>query len=314
MRIINYDSIPEADVIVDYIEIRRKKGLYSLILTAGLPGTGKSSLDLRLAELISIRLAGKNIITEDNVVSDVLELINFVRNADKDKVCVCVIEEISVLFPSRRAMAHDNVVVGKILDTARKKQVIILANAPIWTAIDSHIRALGNLYIETLRINKREKVVIAKALRLQTNPGTGKTYFHWLRRKRKEVHRIFLKKPNKKTWDNYEDRKDKFMDELYTELEKKTLKKRGKEVKAPKIRSITKREMEIYDLVVRQGLTQEESAKKLGVTQSNICIILKNLREKMNLEYKDGKRERKVNENNLKVTHNPLKIAPVSQI
>jgi len=314
MRDIDYDNIPEADVIVNYIEARKKKGFYSLVLTAGLPGTGKSSLDLRLAELISIKLCGENIITEENVISDVLELINFVRNADKNKVCICIIEEISVLFPSRRAMAHDNVVVGKILDTARKKQVIILANAPIWTSVDSHIRALGNLYIETLRINRKKNVVIAKALRLQTNPGTGKTYFHWLKRKKKEVHRIFFNKPNKDTWNNYENKKDKFMDELYEELKNKTLKKKGKEVKAPRIKSITKREMEIYDLVVRKGLTQQEVADKLGVTQGNISRLLLNLKEKMNFEYKNGRREKKSNDNDTNKTNIPLKLLPVPQL
>ena len=313
MRHIDYTNTPEADVIVDYIESRRKKGLYTLILTAGLPGTGKSSLDLRLAELVSLRLAGKNIITAANVIDDILELIDFVRDADKDKICICIIEEISVLFPSRRAMAHDNVVVGKILDTARKKQVIILANAPIWTAIDSHIRALGNIYIETLRINKKECVVVAKALRLQTNPGTGKTYFHWLKRSRKEVHRIFLNKPNKETWDNYEDKKDKFMEELYEELKSKTLKKKGKVVKQPKVRSITKREMEIYDLVVRKGMTQRAAAEELKMSQTNISKSMYNLQKKINVEYKNGRREKKSIQSIPKDTEIPMNLLPVAQ-
>lgn len=313
MRHIDYTNTPEADVIVDYIESRRKKGLYTLILTAGLPGTGKSSLDIRLAEVISIRLAGKNIITAANVIDDILELIDFVRDADKNKVCICIIEEISVLFPSRRAMAHDNVVVGKILDTARKKKVIILANAPIWTAVDSHIRALGNIYIETLRINKKEGVVVAKALRLQTNPGTGKTYFHWLKRNKKEVHRIFLNKPNKDTWDDYEDKKDKFMEELYEELKSKTLKKKGKVVKQPKIRSITKREMEVYDLLVRKGMTQRVAAEKLGIAQTSVSTAMIRLQKKMNIEYKNGRRERKSVQNNPKEIEIPMNLPPVAQ-
>jgi len=284
MRQIDYSNIPEADVVVNYIEERKKKGLYSLILTSGLPGTGKSSCDLRLAELVSIRLTGKNIITDENIIDDILPLIKFLKNAKEDKVCIAIIEEISVLFPSRRAMSHDNVVIGKLLDTARKKQVILLANAPLWPSIDAHIRALGNVYLETLRINKREGVVICKPLRLQTNPGTGKTYFHRLKRKGKDVHRIIFRKPNSKTWSDYELGKDKFIDELYEDLKNKTLKKRGKPEEKKIVKSITPKEMKVYDMVVRKGMTQAAAGKELGIAQKNVWETLQNLKKKMNFE------------------------------
>ena len=284
MREINYNELPEADVIINYIKRRRKRGLYTLILTTGLPGTGKSSIDMRLAELTSLNLAGKNIITEANVIDDVLDLIKFLKNANEKEVCIGVIEEISVLFPSRRAMSHDNVVVGKLLDTARKKQVILFANAPIFPAIDSHMRALGNIYVETIRINKKESVVIAKSLRMQTNPGSGKTYFHWLKRKGKEVHRIFVRKPNSETWKSYEDRKDRFLDELYEDLKKKTLKKRGKEEKGTVVKPLSPREIEAYDLVVRGGMTHKEAAIKMGVIRQRVTTLIKDVKKKMNFE------------------------------
>jgi hypothetical protein len=284
LKQIDYSTIPEADVVVDFIEARKRKGLYSLILTSGLPGTGKSSIDLRLAELISLKLTGKNIITEENIIDDILPLIRFLKNAREDEVCIAIVEEISVLFPSRRAMSHDNVVIGKLLDTARKKQVILLANAPLWPSIDSHIRALGNIYLETLRINKKEGVVICKPLRLQTNPGTGKTYFHRLKRSGKDVHRIIFRRPNTKTWAGYELKKDKFIDELYEDLKNKTLKKRGKPEEKKVVRPITPLEMKIYDLVVRKGMTQAMAGKELGIAQKNVCKVLQNLKKKMNFE------------------------------
>jgi len=301
MRNIDYQNLPEADVVLNYIKTRKKKGLYTLILTSGLPGTGKSSMDLRLAELTSLELAGENIVTEENIIDDVLGLIKFIRNADEKKVCIAVIEEISVLFPSRRAMSHDNVAVGKILDTARKKQVILFANAPLWTSVDSHIRALGNIYIETLRINRKEGVVIAKALRLQTNPGSGKTYFHWLKRKTKEVHRIFVKKPNSDTWKKYEDRKDVFMDELYEDLRKKTMKKLGKKEKIKTVKALTPRELQVYDLVLRKGLNQSQAARELGVSSSAVHLILNKVKKKTN--YKDNEEKPKKSSKNLPKQH-----------
>ncbi len=284
MRTINYDELPEADIIINYIKARKKRGLYTLILTTGLPGTGKSSIDIRLAELVSIELTGKNMITEANIIDDVLGLITFLRNAKENEVCIGIIEEISVLFPSRRAMSHDNVVVGKLLDTARKKQVILFANAPIFPSIDKHMRSLGNIYIETLRINRTAKVVVAKALRMQTNPGSGKTYFHWLKRARKEVHRIFVRKPSSEIWKNYEKRKDKFLDELYEDLKKKTMKKLGKEEKKVIEKPLSPRQLQVYELVMNQGLLQREAAKKLGINQQNVSSIVKIIRQKQQLK------------------------------
>ena len=301
-RKIDYDTLPEADVVVEYIKKRKKKGLYSLILTTGLPGTGKSSIDLRLAEKTNEELGGDGI-SSNNVIDDILDLITFIKNADPKKVCIGVIEEISVLFPSRRAMSHDNVVVGKLLDTARKKQVILFANAPIFPAIDKHMRCLGNIYIETLRINRGEEVVVAKALRMQTNPGSGKTYFHWLKRKGKEVHRIFVRKPTADTWKEYENRKDKFLDDLYQELKEKTEKKQGKKLKGPVVKPLTPSEIKVYDLLIRKEMKQADIAKELKVSAVRVSHIVKALRKKINIK-NNSEKEEKVNE--IVITTTPL--------
>ena len=294
MKKINYDELPEADVIINYIKARKKRGLYTLVLTTGLPGTGKSSIDMRLAELVSIELAGKNIITEENVIDDILGLIKFIKNANEKEVCIGVVEEISVLFPSRRALSHDNVVVGKLLDTARKKQIILFANAPIFPAIDKHMRCLGNLYVETLRINRTEKVVVAKALRMQTNPGSGKTYFHWLKRKRKEVHRIFVRKPSSETWKSYEKRKDKFLDELYEELKAKTMKKQGKKEDIVITKPLSAKELRAYDLVVKQQMTGAATAKIMGISPQRVSKIIQTVKLKMEMKTIPKEVEKKV--------------------
>jgi len=286
----DYSKMEEAEVVVDYICTRYQRGLYSLILTAGLPGTGKSSIDMRMSELVSGRLAGKNIITADNVIDSLLGLVAFVEKANPKEVNIAIVEEISVLFPSRRAMSSDNVSIGKILDTCRKKRIILFCNAPIWPSIDSHIRVLGNLYIETLRINKEQQVVISKVLRLQANPSNGKVYWHWLRRKGRKVHRIFTKKPNSRTWEEYEAKKDKFMKELYEELKFKAMKKKeallkemGKSAATELVRPLTPMELKVYDMVIRNKMMQKEVAKELGCSSPNITQIMKNIKSKMAL-------------------------------
>ncbi len=286
---IKYTLYPESDVIVDLIIKRFKKGLYTLVLVIGLPGTGKSSTCFRLSELVSKGLEEKEEIKPKiKVVDSFLQLTEFIRNANKGDVAV--IEEVGVLFPSRRSMAHDNVSVGKVLDTCRKKQVILLANSPILKQVDSNIRSMACLSIETLKIIKNQKVVVSKPLRLQTNPGSGKTYTHRLSRGGKEVHRTYTRMPNKEIWEEYEEQKDKFMEKLYEKLklqaldnDEKLRKRLGITHKVREKKPLSKREIEVYDLVRRQKMTQEEAAFKLGISQQRVSGILQDISKKLNI-------------------------------
>ena len=214
--------------------------------------------------------------------------------ADPNEVCIGVIEEVSVLFPSRRAMAGDNLAVAKILDTARKKQVILFANAPIVKSIDSHLRSLSHIYVETLRIIKGEGVVICKALRMQTNPGSGKTYLHKFRREGREVALVILRKPNMDTWKEYEEKKDKFMAQLYEKLKFKTvqkqeklLKEMGKKTSGVVVKKLSPREMEVYDMMIKNNMTNGETSKALGVSSVRVTTIMKNIKKKMQIIPKD---------------------------
>lgn len=222
---------PEADLVVNYIIDRKKKGLYSVIFIAGLPGTGKTSACLRLGELVFEKYLGENKMRAEHIVDSFLDLTEFVLKADSKQLNIVVIEEVSVLFPSRRAMSGGNVDLGKLLDTCRKKQVIIFANAPIWTAIDSHMRALGNIYVQTKKIYKTASIVCSKMYRLQTDPRTGKTYTHSFKRSGRDVKKMYTSMPNLEEWGKYEDKKDIFMAKLYKRLRMREKQRVDKEMK-----------------------------------------------------------------------------------
>jgi len=282
---IDYKQFPESEAVVKHIHVRHRKGLYTLALIYGLPGTGKSSVCIRLGQLISQEIHGKDTITEDSIIDSLLELIKFVRKAKPGDVGI--IEEVSVLFPSRRSMAHDNVAIARVLDTCRKKQVILFANAPILDSIDKHIRCLAHIAIETLRIVKKQGVVVCKALRLQTNPASGKTYFHRFSRAGREVHRIYTARPDGDIWAKYESKKDKFLNDLYDKLkaraelkDAKELKELGIVSKVVQVRPLTPRELEVQQLVRVKGLKQVEAARELGIAPSRITRILKNINRK----------------------------------
>lgn len=285
---IDYTKLPEADVVVSKVIERLNKGLNSNIFVIGLSGTGKSSTSLRLGELIQEkRKELEDIDQQVFVVCSLLEFVQSLRRANEGDILI--IEEVSVLFPSKRAMARDNVDIGKILDTCRKRRLIIISNAPIWGSIDSHMRAMGHMLIETLRINKTQGVVVSKFHRLQTNPGSGKTYRHTMQRNGLDVARMFTFMPSKDRWKAYEEEKDKFMEELYSRIETSALKKKAKfekELKQakPRIQDLSARELQIHQLYNKEGLSQKECAERLGITQTRIHQILKRIIKKSQMD------------------------------
>ena len=284
---LDFSKIPECDLIVNYVNTRfSKKGMGTTIYVIGLPGTGKSSTCQRIAELISNSRENEPHIF---IVDSLLKFLDaLMRSQEGD---IIIIEEVSVLFPSRRAMAEENLTIGKVLDTFRKKRLCLIANCPIWNSVDSHMRAMGNILIETLRINKTLGIVISKFHRLQTNPSSGKTYRHTMLREGKDVNRMYTRMPNLKRWNEYEKEKTEFMERLYRQLKHKAKKKEDKiakemEVIKPRIRNLTERELQVHQLLNVQGLTQREVAKKLGIHQTRIAQIKKNLLKKSRITEK----------------------------
>lgn len=262
---------PESDVVVNHINSRLKKGLNTNIYVIGLSGTGKSSTSQRIAELVNENREGK---TGIYIVDSLLELLKAIRNSKQKDVII--IEEVSVLFPSRRAISIENVSIGKVMDTIRKKLLCIISNAPIWNSIDSHMRAMGHIVIETLRINRKKQVVISKFHRLQTNPGSGKTYKHTMRRKEREVQRMFTRMPSLEKWEAYERNKDRFMDQLYQDLQhrqkmkqNKMDKEMGKNIIGHKDRP-TDKQWNAHQLVRIQGLSVKKAAESEGISPQSL--------------------------------------------
>ncbi len=290
---LDYSTMKEATVVLNEIKRRYSKGLMTLILTTGLPGTGKSSTDIRLAELVAKEL-GKSLITSKNIVSSLFELLDFVQHT-KETGAILIVEEVSVLFPSVRAMSQENVILGKVLDTLRKKQIILFANAPLLKRVDKHILSLSNVLVETMRINKTQKVVISTVLRLQTNPRSGKTYFHRFTRNGRDINKIFTRKPDGQLWESYESKKDVFIENLYQKL-KIEQEKKEKSYNKDKVRSegltivknMTTQELEVYNLLFVKGMNQTQAGEELRIPQSRISVILKNIVKKQDLTKEKG--------------------------
>lgn len=280
---IDFDKLEEAEAIISHIHNRYRKGLLTVIKVIGLPGMGKSYCCLRLAELITMRIHGKNLMKKEYIADDLLKIIKILRNTKKRGMPL-VVEEVSVLFPSRRHMTQENVAAGQIWDTMRKKGMVVIMNCPLSKDVDSKITSLSNLQIETLRVNKKKGVCIIKPLRLQANPSTSKVYYHRLHDKHgMEVHRSFVMKPSDKLCEEYEEMKDSFLDDLYTLLQKKQESKIEKTMDKlinSGIPKITEKEHRRYTRY-KKGITPEEQAKLEGCSGSAIYKSLEQYKVKI---------------------------------
>jgi predicted DNA-binding protein (UPF0251 family) len=281
-------QFPEADLVLTHIKERWRKGLYSLVLVNGLPGTGKSSLCCRLSEKLYMEMLGENKFKSEDIVDNLLDLVRLVKKATPDKLSIIVVEEISVLFPSRRAMSGDNVDIAQILDTCRKKKIIIFANAPVWSTVDSHIRTMANVYIQTIKVYKKAKLVLSKCYSLQTDPRTGKTYTHNFKRNNRDVNKMYTLQPNQEVWEEYEKKKDGFLDKIYSKVEARQIAKMKKDDKLiqkanpskVQFRKLTTKELQVHQLMQKEGATQTTVAKEMGVSIPRINQILKNIKKK----------------------------------
>lgn len=288
---IDYDKLAECPQILKYAYLRRRDGLYSLILVTGLPGTGKSFLSLRLVELIQKEFGMEVKISPDDIVSDFPGFTRRVRkvkkievgNPDREEI---IIEEVSVLFPSKRAMSKDNVDLGKILDTARELEVVLIANAPIYPSIDSHMRSMSNILIQTVKVVRSSGVCVFKAWKLRTDPHTGKTYRYRFKDSRgREIDYHIIRLPSKEILSSYGKKKIEFREELYDRIEREAIERKNKVIKQKPVilneESLTPLQKNVYDLFFKQGLNQKETAIKLNIKEpSQISRIVKSLRLK----------------------------------
>ena len=85
-------------------------------------------------------------------------------------------------------------------------------------------------------------------------------------------------------WRDYENRKDKFMDELYDALKfeaEKKAKKLSKEMgKIKQVRDFTAKELHVHQLVNVKKMTYQKASEVMGVSIPRISAIIKNINKK----------------------------------
>ncbi|NCD05874.1 MAG: AAA family ATPase [Spirochaetia bacterium] len=259
-------------------------GKFPLIKVIGHPGTGKSGVCIRLGELLNKRLHNSEKMPVDDIVDNLEDLIKLVIETKKEDRKVVIIEEMSTLFNNRRFMQTENITANSLFDTMRKKGMIVIGNYPITKTVDSHIEKSFNCEVEALRLDKTNKEYFVKAKILQTNPGTGKTYSHFFTDDEGRDFMYFrFKWCNKKTFEEYDLNKDRFMKETYELMLLKNQKKKmqieklkeeiqngGKDYRKP----LTDRQKEIMGYI-GQGLKYPEIMEKCGIKAASTISTTK---------------------------------------
>jgi len=216
--------------------------------------------------------------TEKDIVDSLLKLLDRLLKI-KQPGEIIMIEEVSVLFPSRRAMTSDNVAMGRILDTIRKKQAILISNAPLYPSIDSHMRAMAEILVECQKVMRKDKLVKAKAWILQTSPHSGKTYRHTFRRGQKKVMFHYSKQSNPLIREEYEKEKDKFilhlLEKLHAKAENTELKEKGTNTNES-----AWVQDEIFKLMTEKKMKIKEVSKEMGISIRKIYRHLNILSDK----------------------------------
>jgi len=286
------DKIQEQDtdnLIMKYIILRIKKGLGVNIIIVGPPGMGKSYMCLRISEIVYQSLFEEKMETGNNIVDNIPDAFEFVRKVKRAGEPL-TIEEVSVIASSRRSMAADNVSLNYLMDTIRKKQIILLLNAPHIKGVDKHIQRMSHIMIECLRVNKRKEICTVKAFKLQTSQSTGKVYTHNFKAEGRDTHRFLFSKPSEQIINIYEKKKDDFQADLYRTMQYKALARKKKQMKEAGIKDTSMSAKPLTPLEIERfrkhtkDFSIRDIAKEESVSASAVMSSIQNARKKMGIK------------------------------
>ena len=278
---LDLDKVPEAKVILDYLESRIKKRLACNIISTAELGKGKSYSNLRLLQLWYRRWFNEEF-PLDHVCETLEEAVELVKNFNRPGEGI-IIEEISVLASSRDSLTRTNKLFNKFMDTCRIKQAIIIMNAPFLSFIDKHIILLCQVWMENLGVNFRKNIGIAKTFILQSSQYKKEPYKHkFIDDEGEEVALVYFRKPENGLAEGYDKFKDESGEKLYDDLTQKLAKERIKQLKLAGDKVLSRRENEAWQLKL-QGYSNKEGAEKMGLKEGKTFRkYVNNAKEKIN--------------------------------
>lgn len=205
-----------------YIKRNIERNKNHLIFISGDTGSGKSYVSLKIAEDLDDDF---NI---DRVVFSARDLLKVIKNTKLKPGSVIVWEEAGIDFSHRSWQSETNKLMVFLLETFRKKRLILILNSPFIEFIDKSGRKMFHANLITSGIDYRNKTVTIKPYRIEVSKYTGKVYYKYLKMtipKRSKIKRWSVAMPSKEIIATYEPKKDDFLTALLGEIESKLDKK-----------------------------------------------------------------------------------------
>lgn len=240
-----------------YVQKRIKENKNFLCSITGQTGSGKSYSALRLGEQLDPDFS------IDRVAFNPREFMRILESGRLKSGSVVVFDEAGVGMSHREWQSIGNRLINFVLQTFRHRNYIVIFTTPHMGFIDAASRKLFHCHMETVGINKKEKVCRLKPLLLQINQRKGDTYFKYLRilipgQGLVPLKRLSVALPSKELRAAYEEKKTAYTSALNQEILQELEDRHAK--KAPKL---TARQQEVVDLL-GEGYTVDAVAESLG--------------------------------------------------
>ena len=270
--------------VLKYILRRIKEGKNSIILTVGVTGSGKSWVNLRMAEILMV-MQGKIFDTVNRIFFTLKTLLAYTNKQDIELGDVSVSEELGVSMGSRQW--QKNVDYSQLLQTFRDLGLISFLNVPFKVMVDKHARLLAHFQI-VMQMRENGMNVI-KFFLLQHNPSAATesktTYTKYLRVKKtnewgfkkvKPIKKLYWEKPSQEVLDIYLPMQSAFKSGVRKRLEQKTNKEEEKDKEQTRTSKVTDEDIQ---RLMKKGLEKWEIANVLGVGVRTIQQHIKDMNE-----------------------------------
>jgi energy-coupling factor transporter ATP-binding protein EcfA2 len=188
----------------------------NLVIVCGETGSGKSWRALRIAELLTAQHGNIHIVFKTHEFFKLLDA-GKIKKGD-----VVIWEEGGVEASNRNWYTEQNKVINYAFQTMRHRNFSLIMTVPSIKYIDSGLRSLFHVYIESLFVDKDMDACKCRVLKFQHNPLQGKTYHKYFRLKNDDgshiiAKRIWVDAPSKELVEEYEKQKMAYTNELYKE-------------------------------------------------------------------------------------------------
>lgn len=209
-----------------------------LAITSGPTGSGKTWCTIAMCEMLDPTF---NI---ERIVFNGRELMNLINSGKLTRGSAILWDEAQIDLNARNWQSITNKMLNYLISTFRHQNFILIFTSPYSDFMDSATLKLFHANFETVKINKKEKVVYVKPKLLQYNHNLKKWYRKYLKIITKKgslkIKRWKIPKPTDAIIKDYENKKKLFTQELNQRIEARLNKLKQDEM--PKEPKITKRE------------------------------------------------------------------------